>query len=308
MSVKRYPACILATCCIPWNEDGTLMEEVFRREIRDLQTNFTQDLYIFGTAGEGYAVTDKQFDQIARIFREETNRPDVRGMVGVISLSLPTTIERLERAREMGFRHFQISLPAWGALTDRELNVFFKETCGRFPDCSFLHYNLLRTKRLITPEEYALLADKHPNLVATKNSTDSMERIQGFMTKAPQLQHFFTETGFAYGSQLGECGFLASVAVVHFQEAKNYFEAGRQRELKNLLRQQSELAEMIQEIVALGRSEAHMDGAFDKVFCKIRNRQFPLHLLPPYSSLSEETFHKICELIQRKFPQWNSQP
>ena len=63
-------------------------------------------------------------------------------MVGVISLSLPTIIERIERARQMGIRHFQISLPSWGALSDSELKTFFKETCGRFPDCSFLHYNL----------------------------------------------------------------------------------------------------------------------------------------------------------------------
>ena len=32
---------------------------------------------------------------------------------------------------------------------------------------------------------------------------------------------------------------------------------------------------MINEIVALGRGEAHMDGAYDKVFCKIHDREFP---------------------------------
>jgi len=36
VSDKRYPACILATCCVPWNEHGNLAEEVFRREIRNL--------------------------------------------------------------------------------------------------------------------------------------------------------------------------------------------------------------------------------------------------------------------------------
>jgi dihydrodipicolinate synthase/N-acetylneuraminate lyase len=305
MIAKRYPSCILATCCIPWNEDGTLAEPIFRREIRNLLTNLTRHIYIFGTAGEGYAVTESQFDQVVRVFREETAQHNAPGMVGVISLSLPTIIERIERVRQMGIRHFQISLPSWGALSDNELKTFFAETCGRFPECSFLHYNLLRTKRLITPEEYALLANRHPNLVATKNSTDLTERISGLMTKAPQLQHFFTETGFAYGSQLGECGFLVSVASVHFDQAKRYFEAGQHKDLKALHRQQRELSEMIDEIVALGRSEAHMDGAFDKVFCKIHDPEFPLRLLPPYSGLTEQTFGKILDVIRKKYPQWN---
>jgi len=260
MSDKRYPANILATCCIPWNEDGSLAEEIFRREIRNLRENLTRDLYLFGTAGEGYAVTDQQFDEIVRVFREETNQPDVRGMVGVISLSLPIMIERIGRAREQGIRYFQISLPAWGALTDGELKTFFKEICGRFPDCSFLHYNLMRTKRLITPDEYAVLANEHPNLVATKNSTDSEGRIQGLMAKAPQLQHFFTETGYGIGRQIGECGLLISMASVQFAEAKRYYEAGRRRDTAALLPLQAELKDMVNELVALGGADSSTFG------------------------------------------------
>ncbi len=304
--VKRYPACILAACCVPWNESNALEEEVFRCEIRNLLANLTRDVYLFGTAGEGYAVTDRQFDQVVRVFRDETKQPDVRGMVGVISLSLPTIIERIERAREMGVRHFQISLPSWGSLSDRELKIFFQETCGRFPDCSFLHYNLMRAKRLVTADEYAVLANEHPNLLATKNSTDSMERIRELMRKAPQLQHFFTETGYSYGSQVGECGFLISVASIHFAEARRYFEAGRSRDFQTLLRQQGELSEIINRIVGIGSGEAHMDGAYDKVFCRIHDPKFPLRLLPPYSGLSDETFQKMTALIDHNYPRWKN--
>ena len=60
-------------------------------------------LYVFGTAGEGYAVSDRQFDEITRVFHEETRAPDVHPMVGVISLSLTTIIERIERAAALGF-------------------------------------------------------------------------------------------------------------------------------------------------------------------------------------------------------------
>lgn len=167
----RYPASILATCCIPWKEDFTFDSDRFRREVRMILQHLTKHVYIFGTAREGYGVTDRQFAEICAVFRQETAASDVRATVGIISLSLGTIVERILSARKLGFGRFQISLPSWGPLSDSELAAFFEETCGRFPDCEFLHYNLGRAKRLVTPEEYAVLAQRHPNLVGTKNSS-----------------------------------------------------------------------------------------------------------------------------------------
>ena len=69
-------------------------------------------------------MTERQFDQITRVFLEETRGEGMQSMVGLISLSLPTIIERIERAWEMGACRFQISLPSWGTLRDSELEVF----------------------------------------------------------------------------------------------------------------------------------------------------------------------------------------
>jgi len=102
--------------------------------------------------------------------------------------------------------------------------VFFREVCGRYRDCQFLHYNLMRTKRLITPEQYAELAAEHPNLVATKNSTDSMLRLEGLLRLSPDVQHFVSETGYVHASQIGPCGLLASVATNH-AACRAFFEA-----------------------------------------------------------------------------------
>src|ERR1051325_2095681 len=276
---KRYRHCILATACIPWNKDGSFAETIFRRQVRHLLKDLTRDIYIFGTAGEGDAVNERQFDRICRAFREETNQPGVQAMVGVISLALPTMIERIGRAREMGFRFFQISLPSWGALTEAETRRFFRTICRSFPDCGFLHYNLMRTKRLVTPDEYAVLAAENPNLVATKNSTVDMQMVQGLITKTPQLAHFLTEAGFAYGCQIGECGLLISIASVHFSRGRRYFEAGRKRNIPRLLEMQQELTNLTKNLTALGSKDAHTAGAYDKVFAKIPQPQFSLRML-----------------------------
>jgi dihydrodipicolinate synthase/N-acetylneuraminate lyase len=272
--------------------------------VRRLIAHGIRDLYIFGTAGEGYAVTESQFDEIVRAFIDETSGPEVQGMVGLISLSLGTVIERIERARAMGARRFQISLPSWGALNDGELAAFFRETCGRFPDCQFLHYNLLRSQRLLTPAEYARLSDLHINLVATKNSTADMGRLRGLQAHAPQLQHFFTEGGFAYGSMIGECGLLISLASTNLAAGQAYFQAGRQQNFPRLLEMQDELFAIAEDLKRLVGSTAHMDGAFDKCFCRLYDPAFPLRLLSPYACMSDDTFQQFERLLREKYPRW----
>ena len=111
--MKRYPSGIMSTCCIPWDEEGRFAEAVFRRGVRTTLACGTHHVYVFGTAGEGYAVTDRQFDQIVAAFADEMRQGKAEPMVGVIGLSLGTIMERIERCRESGVRRFQISLPSW---------------------------------------------------------------------------------------------------------------------------------------------------------------------------------------------------
>jgi dihydrodipicolinate synthase/N-acetylneuraminate lyase len=302
---KRYRTCILAACCVPWTDDFAFAEEIFRRQVRHLIGHGISDLYIFGTAGEGYAVTESQFDEITEVFLDETRGDGVQGMIGVISLSLPTIIERIERAREMGARRFQLSLPSWGTLRDTELDIFFRETCGRFPDCEFLHYNLQRAGRIITGAEYGRLAELHANLVATKNSTADTHRLRSLLTEAPQLQHFITEAGFAEAAMMGECGLLISVANTNLALGRTYFEAGRRRDGAALAETGREASQLITELLKLVGSDTHMDGAFDKLFCRVNDSQFPLRLLPPYEGANEAVFEQFVKLLKKKYPRWN---
>ena len=71
MSSKRYPQDILVSCEIPWSDNEILLDDIFRKEIQTSINNGFTNMYIFGTASEGYAVTNKQFKQIAEIFWEE---------------------------------------------------------------------------------------------------------------------------------------------------------------------------------------------------------------------------------------------
>jgi len=227
-------------------------------------------------------------------------------MVGVISLSLPTMLRRISMAHEtLGVRLFQVSLPSWGALDETEVRRFFDSVLGQFADCEFLHYNLLRTKRLVSAAEYAQIAADHPNLVATKNSTDSMVRIRELIDLAPQLQHFLNERGFVYGSMLGECGLLISLATLNLQMGKRYFDAGRTRDFETLLELERELSELTREFVR-SMGDSHIDGAYDKALWRLHDSRFPLQLLPPYHGVEPAAVDRFAAYVRERYPRWTA--
>jgi len=305
MSHKRFLAGIMSTCCIPWDENGRFAERIFRKNVQhSLQQ--TKLLYVFGTAGEGYAVTDSQYEEIVTVFADEMRRGKAEPMVGIIGLSLGGIIERIQRGRDLGVQQFQISLPSWAALSEKELFSFFTHVCGGFPDCQFMHYNLLRTKRMVTGKEYGRLADEHPNLVATKNCGDSQSHLRSLIEDAPQLQHFLSEAGYVYGSLFGECGILASF-IMNWPKQKALFEAGQHRDVATLVSIQREVDIVLRTLFET-IPDNRIDGSYDKLFEKMYQPEMPLRLLPPYIGTSDEEYHSFVRLLKERLPEWVPQP
>ena len=281
----RFPQILLGAALLPWREDFTLDELNFREHIRNIVRHGFQHIYLMGTAGEGYALTDRQFQQVVQIFWEEMQQPGLHPMVGVISLSMGQILERIGWAHGVGIRHFQISLPSWGALTDNEMMDFFRGVCGTFPDSQFLHYNLPRTKRVVTGREYRRIADAVPNLAATKNSTSDFARVADLMTHAPDLQHVFVENAFAMGCLFGECSLLPSYGLLFPKLAHHHFETGRARRMAELMELHKQVGEIVPKLFG-HVPEPRIDGAYDKLFAWLRNQDFPLRLLPPYQGFN----------------------
>lgn len=300
--MKRFPSGIMATCCIPWDADGNFAEQIFRHGVHITLTRGTKYVYVFGTAGEGYAVTDDQFDQIVAAFADEMRKGNAEPMVGLIDLSMGTICQRIERCRKIGVHQFQISLPSWGALTEHELFNFFDGVCGRFPDCQFMHYNLPRSKRMVTGKEYGRLATKHPNLVATKNCGDSVSHIRSLMTDAPQLQHFLGESGYVYGSLFGECSILASF-VMNWPKLRALWEAGRRHDVTRMTHIMGEIDLLMQTLMEVV-PDNRIDGSYDKMFEKMYDPEFPLRLLPPYVGSSDDEYQRFVALLRERLPEW----
>lgn len=302
--------CILATCVVPWDERGVFLVEPFVRQMRSLAGALTRHLYLFGTAGEGYAVTDRQFDEIAGVFVDECRALDVEPMLGLISLSTTEVIERVEHWSELGVRDYQISLPAWHALDDAELASFFRETCGRFPHCRFLHYNLLRTKRLLAPDDYVRLTAEHPNLVATKNTGFKGDELNALVAATPTLTHFVSERGLATvaGTEAAaRCGLLTSISSISAARCREYFAAVTRGDADKVNALFAEI-EILTEALIRHVGKPRIDGAYDKVLWALHDPSFPLRLLPPYVGGGDEALGALRQEIAERLPSWTPEP
>jgi dihydrodipicolinate synthase/N-acetylneuraminate lyase len=301
---RRYHQAILLSCEIPWDEKEELIENVFREEIREAIAKGFANIYVFGTAGEGYAVDTRRFQQIVEIFREETTGPGLFPQVGVIGLSTANVVERLTFAYDQGFRTFQISLPSWGALNDHEVLRFFRDVCGAFPDAKFLHYNLPRTKRVLTALDYRRIVDVVPNLVATKNTGTNVSTTADLIRITPELQHFFGESMFPIGCLHGECSLLSSFGAMIPSKTKEFFELGKTGQIEKLFLMHKDYLSMVGEILQPMFGEERIDGAYDKMLVRLGGLNMPLRLLSPYESLSEEIFEECSRILHGKYSDW----
>ncbi len=303
-SATRYPQAILVSCEIPWDENEALLEEAFRRSVRATLEQYNH-LYIFGTAGEGYAVNQAQFQRIVDIFHEETRGENIFPMVGVIGMSTSIALEKLQYAYDRGFRAFQISLPSWGRLTDAEVMTFFRDVCGAFPAAQFLHYNLPRAGRVLEARHYRPLVDALPNLVATKNTGGGHKRAAELVSQVGELQHFLGEGNFLQGCLYGECSLLATFGSLSPQKVKAYFAAALAQDYPLMLTLQRGFHDMLADLFQELAGESKIDGAYDKLWVRLGGFEaMPLRLLSPYQGFSEAQYQACRQMLKRKHIDW----
>ena len=300
----RYPQALLVSCEIPWNDNEELLEDVFRSEVRATLNKGFNHLYIFGTAGEGYAVTLSQFKQIVEIFHEEVDKPDVYPMVGIIGMSTGQVVERISFANDLGIRTFQVALTPWGELDDEEYMIYFGDVCGTFPDCRFIHYNLPRGRRLLRGEDYRRLADAIPNIAGTKNCRSDIGDVANLATNAPELQHFYGELGFPIGCLYGECSLLSSYGGLFPSKTKEFFQYGVDKNWDKLFPMLAEYERVMTDFDVPTLAREGIDGCYDKMIVRGSGIAMPLRLLSPYKCFDTEVYEAVMKNMRDRYPEW----
>jgi len=211
-------------------------------------------------------------------------------MLGVISNSLGTVIERVEFGLGLGYRQFQISFPAWGRVGDAERDVFFRETCGRFGEAQFLHYNTPRGGRVLTGAEYGRLAGEHASLAAVKFTSSDAAVVAELVRNAAPVQCFLTEPAYVLAG--GNCGLLVSLSGARLG-LPGRFQAARGAGLRELGRLAGAVDDLLEDSFRAACPSAHMDGAYEKVLARAHGARLALRLLPPYQGATEDAYRRF---------------
>jgi len=303
--IARHQRGILVACAIPWDDDDRFLEPLFREQVRALVADGFPQQYVFGTAGEGHAVDTARFRAVTEAFLDEAGTAGADVMVGVIGLSTPAIVERLAIAHDLGARMFQISLPAWGRLSDVEVDRFFDDVCGSFPDSRFLHYNLGRTGRMLTGVDYARLVARVPNLVATKQATGSQAHAEDVLRRSPELAHHFDVDLFPAAALHGPASLLASYAPLSPRRIHDLWDAAARGDAAALATMQARIVALSADLWSTPAPGPHMDGAYDKLLLRIGVMPgFPLRLLSPYQSFTDDDAVRCRALMEAKYPDW----
>jgi len=302
--MARYPSTVMVSVVCPWDDEEQLDEATFRREMRHAVAAGFRHIYVFGTAGEGYAVDSARFRRVIEVFGDELLPTDATPMVGVIGLSTANVLERLEVAYALGFRAFQISLPAWSALSDAEVITYLSSVCGAFPDAQFMHYNTARAGRIVDGGLYRAVVARVPNLVATKTMTADVGVVAGVVLEAPELMHFLTEQTIATGALHGEVALLGTFGALAPRRSWALLgaaHAGRHREAAEIGAWFARLADLV---LAPFMADRRVDGAYDKLIEKLSPglEDFPLRMLSPYRTISDEEAAEAARLLRRHVP------
>jgi dihydrodipicolinate synthase/N-acetylneuraminate lyase len=224
-------------------------------------------------------------------------------MVGVIGLSTANVVERIEIAHDLGFRAFQISLPGWDVVRDRELTTFFRDVCGTFPDSVFMHYNTARSGRVLGASHYETFVDAVPNLVATKTMSSDMTVVGGLVAGVPELQHFLTEPMLAHGALHGECSLLGTFGLLAPRRSRELFEAARDGETARALELGGWFRRLSDEVFGPSMLDPRIDGTYDKAIVRLGPvPDFPLRMLSPYDCLSVQEVEQARTILRTRFP------
>ena len=297
-SLKGY----LVSVPIPWDPGERLLADKLRRAIAKLLGEGCDGVYLFGTSGEGYAVTDAEFREIVEIFAEETREAGVFRQVGCFGFSAGQVKERLAMVQAAGVEGAQITLPCWKELTDAELLRYFADVCGAFPDTTFLFYNNPRDKRRLTGKELARAASVAPNLLGAKTGSGTGLDFYEIIAESPMIRHFVTEAAFLFCRPLGAAGLIPSSNYASPPTSRAYYEAV-------MAGDEAEAARLHRHIVAffaktawpLFAKSGYIDGAIDKAYAKIGGMDIPLTMKSPYQRMSDADFAWLEQVCREHF-------
>lgn len=289
------------------DRDGRLDLHRMADQIDVLIASGPNGIYSCGTAGEFYALTEKEFDDISGLLADKCERSGTPFQLGASDPCPGRSLERLKRSVALRPGAIQVILPDWFPVTNEEATDFLLRMAEAARGIGLILYNPPHAKRNLVPTDWKYLKDRVPELVGLKvfddNGSESWYRAM--KENAAGLSVFVPGHRMASGIQNGAYGTYSNVACLNPFAAQRWYEQIRV-DLTGALELESRIGRFMETLISPWITEHHYPNhACDRFMANLGGwADVGAFLRWPYRSIPLENLDVIRQKGRELIPEF----
>lgn len=177
----------------PFKRDGSFDPDCFRRLVERQVKGGIRLLVPCGTTGESVTMSEAERLAVIRATVEVAKRLKAFVIAGTGSNNTAATIDFTRKAREAGADASLVVAPYYNKPTQEGLFAHFSEIAKSVKGFPIMLYNVpSRTSSNISAATTLRLAEKHENIVATKEASGNFSQIMEILKERPKNFRVFS--------------------------------------------------------------------------------------------------------------------
>ena len=103
-------------------------------------------------------------------------------------------------------------MPSWIPLNDDELERFYEAVGDALPDLVIIHYNIMRSGRMMNGADFARAHAVAPGLAGSKHTGGNISLLMDIVDATPGMAHFMVDSDIVTGALFGSPGYYSFIA------------------------------------------------------------------------------------------------
>src|SRR3982750_4325496 len=171
----------------PFRRDGSVDDACFRKLVERQIKGGVKLLVPCGTTAESVTMSESERLHVIKMTVEVAAQKDARVIAGTGSNNTATTIDFTRKAREAGADAALLVGPYYNKPTQEGFFAHFSEIAKSVKGFPLMLYNVPgRTGSNISAATTIRLAEKHENIVATKEASGNLSQIMEILNNSPR--------------------------------------------------------------------------------------------------------------------------
>jgi dihydrodipicolinate synthase/N-acetylneuraminate lyase len=297
-----------ATLISVWNQDGSPDYGRLGAEIDYLINARVNGIYSNGTAGEFHTQTEAEFDAFSELLADKSNAASMPFQIGVSQMSAQISLERLRRIVHLEPSAVQLILPDWFPVTMDEAVAFLERMAEHAEGIGLILYNPPHAKRVWTPEDIGILAQRVPSLIGLKTAGGDDAWYARMRKHLSSLSVFVPGHLLASGIRCGAQGAYSNAACLNPIAAQKWYDM-MESDMDGALELETRLCSfMVQHIAPFITEQKYCNAACDRFMALLglwadvgENMRWPYRSIPvkEIGRLRPIAAELIPEFIQR---------